>query len=118
MNTVKDTRNWQVSIDDPAAIVEGIDDIMQCVYIVLTTIPGSDPLRPEFGSNIYQYLDKPLEVVKAKIIYAATTAIERWEKRLQVTRCTVSRNADGRTVINIKGTVVASANQVTVPIII
>lgn len=118
MNVTKDTRNWQLSINDPAAIVEGIDDIMQCVYIVLTTIPGSDPLRSEFGSNIYQYLDKPLETVKAKIIYVATIAIERWEKRLQVTRCTVSRTADGHTVIKIEGTVVASAAQVTVTTII
>lgn len=55
-----DTRNWQVSMDDPAAIVEGVDDIVQSINIILTTIPGSDPLRPEFGSNVYQYLDKPL----------------------------------------------------------
>ena len=58
-----DTRNWQVSMDDPAAIVEGVDDIVQSINIILTTIPGSDPLRPEFGSNVYQYLDKPLPSV-------------------------------------------------------
>ena len=74
-----DTRNWQVSMDDPAAIVEGVDDIVQSINIILTTIPGSDPLRPEFGSNVYQYLDKPLPSVLGKIIYEATTAIGRWE---------------------------------------
>lgn len=61
-----DTRNWQVSMDDPAAIVEGVDDIVQSINIILTTIPGSDPLRPEFGSNVYQYLDKPLPSVLGK----------------------------------------------------
>ena len=87
-----DTRNWQVSMDDPAAIVEGVDDIVQSINIILTTIPGSDPLRPEFGSNVYQYLDKPLPSVLGKIIYEATTAIGRWEKRLDVTRISASRN--------------------------
>ena len=56
-----DARNWQVSMEDPAKIVEGVDDIVQSINIILTTIPGSDPLRPEFGSNVYQYLDKPLD---------------------------------------------------------
>lgn len=114
MDKIKDTRNWQVSIKDPAAIVEGGEDIAQCVYIILTTIPGSDPLRPSFGSNVFQYLDKPLTEVKSNIIYAATTAIERWEKRIEVTSCTVSRNDDNRYIIKIEGTVVASANQLVI----
>lgn len=68
-----DARNWQVSMEDPAKIVEGVDDIVQSINIILTTISGSDPLRPEFGSNVYQYLDKPLPSVMGKIIYEATT---------------------------------------------
>lgn len=113
MANVKDTRNWQVSITDPSVIVEGIDDIAQCVYIILTTIPGSDPLRPTFGSDIYKYLDRPLETVKAKIIYAATEAVSRWEKRLQITGGKISRDAS-RTTITLEGIIVASAEQVTI----
>ena len=113
MANVKDTRNWQVSITDPSAIVEGIDDIAQCVYIILTTIPGSDPLRPTFGSDIYKYLDRPLETVKAKIIYAATEAVNRWEKRLEITGGKISRDAS-RTTITLEGIIVASAEQVTI----
>lgn len=114
MTTLKDIRNWQVSISDPSQIVEGVDDIAQCIHIILTTIPGSDPLRPEFGSDVYQYLDKPLDIVRGKIIYAATEAIGRWEKRIEVTRCTVSRNGIARAIIRIEGTMIASAAQVTV----
>lgn len=113
-----DTRNWQVSMDDPAAIVEGVDDIVQSINIILTTIPGSDPLRPEFGSNVYQYLDKPLPSVLGKIIYEATTAIGRWEKRLDVTRISASRNDAAHTVFKIEGTVVGSAEQITITTII
>ena len=109
-----DRLNWQVSLADPLAIVEGIEDIAQCVYTILSTIPGSDPLRPEFGSGLYQYLDKPLAEVRAKIVYAATEAIERWEPRLEVTRCIVSRTDSTHTIIKIEGKVVGSANQITV----
>lgn len=114
MKTLKDTRNWQVSISDSAQVVEGAEDLAQCVYIILTTIPGSDPLRPEFGSNVYQYLDKPLGEVRAKIIYTAIEAIELWEKRIEVTRCTVSRNDMSSTIIRIEGTMVASADQISI----
>lgn len=108
-----DTRNWQISISDAQAIVEGIDDIKQCVHVILTTIPGSDPLRPSFGANVYKYLDKPLAVVKAQIIYEATEAVNRWEKRIRVTGCNVVSDAD-ITTITIVGTVIASAQQVTI----
>ncbi len=113
-----DTRNWQVSMDDPAAIVEGVDDIVQSINIILTTIPGSDPLRPEFGCNVYQYLDKPLDSVLGKIIYEATTAINRWEKRINVTRISVSRNNVVQTVFKIEGTVVGMAEKITIITII
>lgn len=112
-----DTRNWQVSIADPLAVVEGIDDISQCVYIILTTIPGSDPLRPSFGANVYKYLDRPLAEVKTQIIYEATEAVNKWENRLEVTGCSVARDAN-RTTITIKGNIVASAEQITIKSII
>lgn len=30
-----DARNWQVSMEDPAKIVEGVDDIVQSINIIL-----------------------------------------------------------------------------------
>lgn len=111
--TPTDTLNWQMSLADAQSIVEGIDDIAQCIHIILTTVPGSDPLRPAFGSNVYRYLDKPVEAVRAQIIYAATEAIGRWEKRIEVTGCSVTRNADKIT-IAIEGTIIASAKQITI----
>lgn len=89
MNTNK-TGNWQVSLNDPLKHVEGIEDIAQCIYIILATIPGSDPLRPDFGSDIAQYIDRPTGDVSPKVAYAVKTAIERWEKRITVERVSVS----------------------------
>lgn len=105
-----------MSILDPLTIVEGGDDIAQCVDAILNTIPGSDPLRPDFGSNVYQYVDRPINEVQPMLIYAIVTSISRWEKRLAVNKCTIIDNGiDGRKV-NIDGVVVASAAQVRLTI--
>ena len=106
-----------MSLTNPLEIVEGVDDITQCVYIILTTIPGSDPLRPTFGSDVYKYLDKPLEMVRAQIIHAVTEAVYRWEKRIEVTGCNVSRDAS-KTTITVVGNIIASAEQITITSIV
>nr|DAF13294.1 MAG TPA: baseplate assembly protein [Caudoviricetes sp.] len=112
----KDTRNWQVSLNDSSAIVEGANDIAQCVYIILTTIPGSDPLRPDFGSNIFQYMDKPIRTVQAAIVYAATEALKKWETRIEVTKCYVSENDPQGLTLIVEAVMVNSATQITIPI--
>lgn len=114
--TPTDIRNWQVDINNPLAIVEGAKDIMQCIYVILTTIPGSDPLRPTFGSNVYQYIDMPVNVAQPRLIYEATEAIKRWEKRVEVTRCTLQTNTENRRTLMVEATVIASAQQITIPI--
>ena len=65
--------------------MQGLRDISQCIYIIATTVKGSDPLRPEFGSDIRQYLDRPASQVPA-MIRAITQAIEIWETRVRITR--------------------------------
>ena len=37
MIALNDTRNWQVSMEDPAKIVEGVDDIVQSIQTELST---------------------------------------------------------------------------------
>ena len=109
--------HWQPALGGDG-IVENLDDLNQAIQVILRTPKGSDPHRPEFGSNVYQYLDKPLPSVLGKIIYEATTAIGRWEKRLDVTRISASRNDAAHTVFKIEGTVVGSAEQITITTII
>ncbi len=113
---ITDTRNWQMSLKDPLDIVEGGDDIIQCIYIILTTIPGSDPLRPTFGSNIYQYIDKPLREVQAKIVYEATETIAKWEKRFKITKCNVEADGTDGITITVTGNIVGSAKELTIPV--
>lgn len=78
-------RDWSLSTTAQGEIAQGLRDISQCIYIIATTVKGSDPLRPEFGADIRQYLDAPATQVPA-LIREITQAIEIWETRVRVTR--------------------------------
>ena len=78
--------NWQVAVSGTGDIAEGISDIRQCVGIIITTSKGSDPLRPEFGTDIYKLVDKPVNVAAPAIVKEILTALQLWEPRIRVKR--------------------------------
>ena len=59
--------NWQLSDVMIGQVVEGINDIRQCIGIILTTTKGSDPMRPLFGSDIWRFVDSPINTAVANI---------------------------------------------------
>jgi len=83
INDIKST-DWQPKIDEIGAVVEGLEDIEQCLNIILNTPQGSDPHRPLFGTNILQYLDSPVNIAVPNIIREAVEAIETWETRIKL----------------------------------
>lgn len=80
--------NYQLSAVGVGAIATGLDDIRQCIDIILRTIPGSDPLRPLFGSNIYRYLDNPTDVAVPNMKLEIYEALSIWEPRITVVSIT------------------------------
>ena len=112
--TTNDTRNWQVSLANPSALVEGIEDIAQCVYTIITTVKGSDPMRPDFGSDACLYLDKPINEMQPMLVYAVTEALQKWEKRIEVKKCRLETAGLDKRNIVIEATVIASAAQITI----
>lgn len=79
------SKDWSISSAAAGEVVQGLNDINQCIAIIVSTVKGSDPLRPEFGCDIRQYLDKPTTNVP-RIIREVTEAIEVWETRIRVTK--------------------------------
>lgn len=113
---MSDSRNWQVSINDPLKRVEGAEDMAQCVYTILTTVPGTDPLRPAFGSNLYKYIDRPMTEAQPMLIYEITTAVARWETRIKVKTCRLTATAPERRTVEITAEVARSAAQITITV--
>lgn len=80
--------NWQLSNQMIGEVVQGIDDIRQCMGIILTTTKGSDPLRPLFGSDIWQFIDTPINTAIANISAEIIDAIGKWEQRIIIKELT------------------------------
>lgn len=80
-----ENNTWSISTIGYGVIVEGLAVIRQRIDLVLRTTKRSDPLRPEFGSRIYQYIDTPLNVaipnIKAEIIDVLAT----WIPEIKIT---------------------------------
>ncbi|EAA6914914.1 baseplate protein [Salmonella enterica subsp. enterica] len=87
MNTVNTASPvwWQPALGHEGRVT-GADDIAQSIRIILATPKGADPHRPEFGNQLYLYLDWPVDRARPYVIREAVDAIRQWEKRCQVIR--------------------------------
>jgi len=82
-----------------------VDDVDQCLKIILGTPKGSDPFRPEFGSDLYKLVDVPVNIAYPQIVAETVTAISVWEKRIKIENISRSLNETGdKITIQIKWT--------------
>ena len=78
------TKNWQMSLSEPEAVVLGFEDVQQCIAVILSTRKGEDPLRPFFGCDIWQYIDKPIQSAIPNMKKNILEALKKHEKRIKV----------------------------------
>ena len=76
--------DWSSKLNDFGSIVEAIEDIRQCIAIILSTVKGTVPHRLDFGCELWRYIDLPPQIAVPYITYEATSAIEKWEPRAVV----------------------------------
>jgi len=95
--TLDDIRSadWSLKLGAIGEIVEGIADVEQCLGIIVTTPQGTDPLRPTFGSNIWRYIDQPMNTALPAMVSELTSAITRWEPRVTLVSVTAQPVNDG-----------------------
>ena len=80
------TTDWALSLKQQGNTVDGVFDIHQCIYIILTTIKGSDPFRPTFGCDIYGYIDQPINSAIPNMVRSIIAALTIWETRIEIQR--------------------------------
>ena len=76
--------DWQLNLNSIGGVAEGVDDINQCIAIILLTKKGSVPHRPTFGSDIYKYIDYPINEATPNIVREATDGIRMTETRIKI----------------------------------
>ena len=92
--------DWSLMLDSTAQalglgsgignVVQGVDDVAQCIAIILTTPQGSDPLRPTFGCDLWRFVDHPLTLATAVVVRETTAALALWEPRIKVSSVSVA----------------------------
>lgn len=88
LNTTAYTPDATLSLYAPDELRQGARDIAQCVDVILSTQPGSDPLRVEFGTRYLDHIDTPVNVAAPRMVQEIIKALGRWEKRITVTAVT------------------------------
>jgi uncharacterized protein len=86
--------DWQPKLGEVGAVVEGVADIDQSIRTILTTPKGSLPFQPDFGSDLWRYLDWPMAQARPHIVRHAVEAIAMWEPRVEVTEVSFDVDPD------------------------
>jgi len=72
-----------------------IKSVLQNIQVILTTPKGSDVHRPDFGSELYKFIDQPLTALTVgKIKAYIVDEIERWEPRVKVKEVKLDRRLE------------------------
>ena len=92
--------------------LSGNDHLRQSILNILTTPVGTRVLRREYGSELPELVDAPVDAALVGRIRRATAdALNRWEPRIQVTRVYVTGAGNGFIEIVIEGRSLESGTQ-------
>ena len=86
------------ALEDRAHLEQSIRDI-------LTTPIGSRVMRREYGSRLFELVDRPLSpALRIDIVMATAVALHRWEPRIRLTRVDVTEVLEkGHLALDIEG---------------
>lgn len=75
-------------------VVVDDDDVSQCLAVIVMTRPGEVPHEPEFGCDLWEYVDRPVNEVQLFVSTAVINAVRRWEPRVEVLGVAYEYSAD------------------------
>jgi len=86
--------------------MSGDAHLAQSLADILSTPLGSRPMRRDYGSLLFDLIDRPINGALRMLLHAATAiAIRRWEPRLKLRRVQLSGDpAQGKLTVRIEGT--------------
>ena len=85
--------------------LDGVEHLKQSIIDILTTPIGSRIMRRNYGSKLFELVDKPINRDFTLEIYAATAeALEKWEKRFKVEKVKITEVKEGKVTLSLEGT--------------
>ncbi|WP_395461552.1 GPW/gp25 family protein [Wolbachia endosymbiont (group A) of Therophilus tumidulus] len=85
--------------------LEGIEHLKQSIIDILTTPINSRIIRRNYGSRLFELVDKPVNRDFTLEIYAAVAgALEKWERRrFKLEKVKIIEVKEGRVTLNLEG---------------
>lgn len=95
--------------------LSGKDHLRQSIRDILMTRRGTRVMRRDYGSNLPNLVDAPMNAeTLSDIIAESAIAIAMWETRIDLTQVTVDEAQPGRVVISLYGTYTPTGEAITV----
>lgn len=84
--------------------LEGIEHLKQSITDILITPIGSRIMKREYGSRLFELVDKPINRDLTLEVYAATAeALEKWEKRFKLEKVKIAEVKEGKMTLVLEG---------------
>lgn len=81
-----------------------LEHLKQSIIDILTTPIGSRVICRDYGSNLFQLTDQPINRDLFPKIYAAVAeAIDKWEPRFKVEKIAINSIKEGRIILSLIG---------------
>ena len=84
---------FPLTLDENGSIATAsdLDAINRSIEVILGTAKGERLMRPDFGSDLFNFVFKPLNHSnKSGMATAVKTALQKWEKRIRLLNVIVS----------------------------
>ncbi len=81
---------WSLSTRGQGEVEQGFDDINQCIKLIVSTQRGTDPLRPDFGCDLWRFMDYGINTAAARMTNEILSALATWETRIEITNINFS----------------------------
>ncbi|WP_425386286.1 GPW/gp25 family protein [Wolbachia endosymbiont (group A) of Barypeithes pellucidus] len=84
--------------------LEGIEHLKQSIIDILTTPINSRIMRRDYGSRLFELVDKPISRDFTLEIYAATAeALGKFEKRFKLEKVKIAEAKEGKMTLVLEG---------------
>ncbi|BET28302.1 GPW/gp25 family protein [Wolbachia pipientis] len=84
--------------------LEGIEHLKQSIIDILTTPINSRIMRRDYGSRLFELVDKPINRDLTLEIYASTAeALGKFEKRFKLEKVKVEGVKEGKVTLDLEG---------------
>jgi len=97
--------------------LSGLDHLKQSVRDILTTRIGTRIMRRDYGSDLPNLVDKPMnDALKMQVYVTTVEALKKWEPRLEINRVQVQSVASsGQITVDIYGKIIETGASIVVP---